>query len=481
MPGYTEPFMFIDGAAVNAKGAPRIDIVNPANEEIIGSAPVLEAEKAAAVVAAAERGFAAWSGTSPWKRSSVLLAIAANLKRSVDEIAQAATLESGKPLSDARSEVLNAAEHFEWFAGECRRSYGYTVTGRLPESRIRIEHSPVGVVLALTPWNFPVSMAARKLAMALAAGCSVILRPSELVPASASLLVKCCHEGGLPDGAVNLVLGMPDTSVAPFMAIPAVRKVSFTGSTPVGKLLMRQSAETVKRVTMELGGHAPVIVMPDTDIDAAATAAAKAKFRNSGQVCVSPSRFFVHEDVAERFTGRMVEVARQQTLGDGFDAQVTMGPLITARHRDRAQSIVDDARSKGATVAIGGGRPSHLNRGYFFEPTVLTNVSEESMILSEEPFSPIAPVLPFRHVDEAVERANALEFGLSAYVFTNSLTLANDIADRLEVGICGINTFAAGLPELPFGGVKQSGFGREGGAEGIWEFLNPKMVHAILA
>lgn len=481
MPTYTEPFMFIDGAVVTMTAAPRIDIVNPADEEVIGSAPALEAGKAIDVVAAAERGFAAWSRTSPWKRSNVLLAIAANLKRSADEIAQTATFESGKPFADAKGEVLNAAEHFEWFAGECRRTYGYTVTGRAPESRIRIEYSPVGVVLALTPWNFPISMAARKLAMALAAGCSVILRPSELVPASASLLVKCCHEGGLPNGAVNLVIGLPDTSVAPFMAIPAVRKVSFTGSTPVGKLLMRQSAETVKRVTMELGGHAPVIVMPDTDVEAAATAAAKAKFRNSGQVCVSPSRFFVHQDIADRFTGRMIEVARSQMLGGGFDDEVTMGPLITNRHRDRAQGIVDDARSKGATVATGGGKPSHLNRGYFFEPTVLTNVPETASILGDEPFAPIAPVLPFKHLDEAVERANALEYGLSAYVFTNSLTAANDIADRLEVGICGINTFAAGLPELPFGGIKQSGFGREGGAEGIWEFLNPKMVHAALA
>lgn len=478
--GYTQPFMFIDGAPVTDTNAARIDIVNPAIEEIIGSAPTLEAKRADEVVSAAERGFAVWSKTSPWKRSNVLLAIAANLKKNIDEIAASVTLESGKPLADSKAEVLNSAEHFEWFAGECRRTYGYTVTGRQEESRIRIEYSPVGVVLALTPWNFPISMAARKLAMALAAGCSVILRPSELVPASASLLVKYCHEGGLPNGAVNLVIGMPDASVAPFMPIPAVRKVSFTGSTPVGKLLIRQSAETVKRVTMELGGHAPVIVMPDVDVEAVATAAAKGKFRNSGQVCVSPSRFFVHEDIAQEFTARMIAVAQSQKLGGGMDASVTMGPMITARHRDRAQAIVDDARSKGAKVVAGGGRPAHLDCGYFFEPTVLTNVPDDALILSEEPFSPIAPILPFRHVDEAIERANALEFGLSSYVFTKSLTDANRIADQLEVGICGVNTFAAGLPELPFGGVKQSGFGREGGAEGIWEFLNPKMVHTIL-
>jgi succinate-semialdehyde dehydrogenase/glutarate-semialdehyde dehydrogenase len=473
--------MFIGGSVVAETSAPRIDVVNPATEETIGAAPTASATEIEAVLAAAERGFRDWSAIKPFRRALILQRAAALLRERADEIAATATLESGKPLVEAKAEALNAAEHFEWFAGEGRRVYGYTVDGRLPESRIRVEFSPVGVVLALTPWNFPVSMGARKIAMALAAGCSVILRPNELVPASASLLVRACHEAGLPDGAVNMVVGPPEASVAPLMAAAAVRKVSFTGSTPVGKLLIRQSAETVKRITMELGGHAPVIVMPDVNVEKVATAAAKAKFRNSGQVCVSPSRFFVHESIAKEFSAKIVSVAKAQRLGDGFDPAVDMGPLITAKHREKAEALVEDARAKGAKVTAGGGRPNGFNRGYFFEPTVLQDVPPSARILTDEPFAPIAPIMPFSRVDEAIERSNALEYGLSAYVFTHSLADANVIADRLEVGICGVNTFAAGLPELPFGGVKQSGFGREGGAEGIWEFMNPKMIHAVIA
>jgi succinate-semialdehyde dehydrogenase/glutarate-semialdehyde dehydrogenase len=317
--------------------------------------------------------------------------------------------------------------------------------------------------------------------MALAAGCSVIVRPAEEGPACVTALVRCCHDAGLPPGAVNLLFGSPEAVVVPLMANPVVRQVSFTGSTRVGQLLVQQSAQTVKRLTMELGGHAPFIVLEDADIDKAAAAAVTARMRCAGQVCSAPSRFFVAESVSSAFTGKMATLARALKVGNGMEDGVQMGPLATGRQLQRAQRLVADARSKGAKLVCGGGRPGGLNHGYFFEPTILTDVARDATIMHEEPFTPIAAIVPVASAEEAVTRANEVEFGLAAYVFSRSGNAIDQVTAELQAGVIGVNTVAVALPEAPFGGVKQSGYGREGGVEGIHDFLNAKFVHRVRA
>jgi succinate-semialdehyde dehydrogenase/glutarate-semialdehyde dehydrogenase len=469
--------LFIDGTAIDTTGTDRFEVLNPATEETLGSVPSAGPAEVEAALAAAQRGFAAWRRVTPWERSAVLRRIADLLRERQEPIARLLTMEIGKPLGEARAELATSAEYFDYCADEARRLLGHTLDGRTSGARFEISHEPVGVVLALAAWNFPVSLASRKLAMALAAGCSVILRPAEEAPACAAELVRCCHDGGLPNGAVNLLFGSPEQVVAPLMAAPAVRKLSFTGSTRVGQLLMRQAADTVKRITMELGGHAPFIVLPDADIEKAASAAVGGKFRNAGQVCTSPSRFFVHDAVADAFTRTFVAKAQALRLGDGLDDGVAMGPLATARQRERAERLVEDALGKGAHAATGGRRPASLNRGYFFEPTVLTDLPDDAAILSEEPFAPIAAVVRCASAEDAIARANAIEFGLAGYLFAKSKIAIDQVTRGLEVGVLGVNTTVVAVPEAPFGGIKQSGFGREGGAEGVREYLNTKFVH----
>jgi succinate-semialdehyde dehydrogenase / glutarate-semialdehyde dehydrogenase len=473
--------LFIDGRSIANSSADRFEVINPANEEPLGDVPAAGAAEVEASLAAAERGLAAWRDVRPWHRSALLRRIAALIRDRAENIALLLTLEIGKPLSEARAEVNVAAEYFDWCADESRQPIGLLAEGRTPGSRYSVTHEPVGVVLALTAWNFPISLASRKLAMALAAGCSVILRPAEEAPACIGELVRCCHDAGLPNGAVNLLFGTPEAVIEPLMAAPSVRKVSFTGSTRVGQILIRQSAQTVKRLTMELGGHAPFIVLEDADIEKAAAAALMGRLRNAGQVCTSPSRFFVHEAHLEAFVDRMAEGARATRLGDGRQEEVHMGPLATERQRDRAERLVADARDKGAHIAYGGGRPAHLNRGFFFEPTIMTQLSDDTAVLSEEPFSPLAAVVPVSGPDEAIARSNAVEFGLAAYVFGRSEKAIDYVTSRLETGVIGVNNIAVAVPEMPFGGVKQSGFGREGGPHGIKEYLNVKFIHNLSA
>ena len=473
--------LFIDGQAVTKSSADRIEVLNPATEETLGDVPAAGRAEVQAALAAAERGFLLWRDVRPWERAALLRRIAALIRERSETIALLLTLEVGKPLAEARAEVGVSAEYFDWCADEARRPLGLLADGRATGSRYVVTHEPVGVVLALTAWNFPISLASRKLAMALAAGCSVILRPAEEAPGCVAELVRCCHEAGLPNGAVNLLFGTPEAIVEPLMAAPTVRKVSFTGSTRVGQLLIRQSAQTVKRLTMELGGHAPFIVLEDADIDKAAAAALTGRLRNAGQVCTSPSRFFVHEAHVAAFLDRMTEGARATRLGDGREKGVQMGPLATLRQRDRAERLVADARQKGARIVFGGSRPAHLNRGFFFEPTIMTDLSADAAVLSEEPFSPLAAVVPVSGPEEAIARANALEFGLAAYVFGRSNKAIEHVTSRLEAGVIAVNNIAVAVPEMPFGGVKQSGFGREGGPEGIREYLNAKFVHEVSA
>ncbi|HEX2801189.1 MAG TPA: NAD-dependent succinate-semialdehyde dehydrogenase [Phenylobacterium sp.] len=469
--------LYVAGERIGRTAQPTFEVINPANEEVLGSAPTAGPDEIAAAVAGAERALAVWSGVSALDRSNVLRRIATLLRERAESIATLMTLEIGKPIAEARGEVMSAAEYFDWAAEETRRIEGYELGARVAESRYLVRHEPVGIVLALTAWNYPVILPARKLAMALAAGCPVILRPAEEAPACVTALVACCHEAGLPPGAVSLLLGPPEAVVEPLMAEPKVRKVSFTGSTRVGQILIRQSAQTVKRLTLELGGHAPFLVLEDADVSKAAAAAALGKFRNAGQVCTAPSRFYVHEKVCGEFSERMTALAAGLRLGEGVDPAVQMGPLATARQRDRAERLVEDARAKGARLLCGGLRPQAFNRGFFFEPTVMSEVPPDAQLMTEEPFCPVAAITAFSDLDQAVAQANASEFGLAAYVF--SRREGEDVARRLEAGVVGLNTVAVAAPEAPFGGVKQSGFGREGGREGVQDYLSAKFVHAV--
>jgi succinate-semialdehyde dehydrogenase/glutarate-semialdehyde dehydrogenase len=471
--------LYINGVEIDKTASGRIEVINPATEEVLGSAPSAGPHEVSAAVEAAQRGFEVWKRTTPYERSLILRKIGGLIRERTEELVTLVTLEIGKTKAESRIEVTACAEYFEWAAEEARRLGGYFRSGRAPDTRHEVSHEPVGIVLALAAWNYPVILASRKLAMALAAGCSVIVRPAEEGPACVAALIRCCHDAGIPPGVVNLLFGSPEAVVEPLMANPAIRQVSFTGSTRVGQLLVQQSAQTVKRLTMELGGHAPFIVLEDADIGKAAAAAVTARLRCAGQVCSAPGRFFVQASVSGAFTDQMVKLSRAVKVGNGMEDGVQMGPLATGRQLQRTQRLVADARAKGAKLACGGGRPGGLNHGYFFEPTILTDLSPDAAVLHEEPFSPIAAVVPVGSAEEAITRANEVEFGLAAYVFGKSGNALDMVAAELQAGVIGVNTVAVATPEAPFGGVKQSGYGREGGIEGIHDFLNAKFVHRV--
>jgi succinate-semialdehyde dehydrogenase/glutarate-semialdehyde dehydrogenase len=474
-----QPALLIAGSQIDRTTSGVFDVVDPATEEKLGSAPLAGKEEVDAALQAAQSAFAIWRHSLPVQRYDVLNRIGAMLRERVEILATLLTREIGKPLAESRGEVVAAAEYFEWCAQEARRASVKVRAGRVAGSTLEVSYEPVGIVLALTAWNYPVILAARKLAMALAAGCSVILRPAEEGPACVAALVQCCQDAGLPPGTVNLLFGSPEAVVEPLMASPLVRKLSFTGSTRVGQLLIRQSAATVKRVTMELGGHAPFIVLDDADLDKAAQAAVGGKFRNAGQVCTAPSRFFVHQSVAREFTDKMAKFAGMLRLGNGLHDGVQMGPLATARQRERTERLVADARARDARLVTGGSRPKDHSRGYFFEPTIISNLAEDCALLHEEPFGPVAAIVPVASIEEAIARSNALEFGLAAYLFTRSRESIERVTAEIEAGVMGVNTTAAALAEAPFGGIKQSGFGREGGEDCLRDFQNAKFVHRL--
>jgi succinate-semialdehyde dehydrogenase / glutarate-semialdehyde dehydrogenase len=469
--------LFIGDREIQHTASGRFEIIDPATEEILGSAPLAGKDEVDAAISAAHIGLVVWRRSVPMERSDALKRVAALLRERLESIATLLTLEIGKPLAEARGEVISSAEYFEWCAQEALRASVSSRPGRVAGSTLEVTYEPVGIVLALTAWNYPVILAARKLAMALAAGCSVILRPAAEGPACVAALVQCCRDAGLPPGTVNLLFGDPRAVVEPLMASPLVRKVSFTGSTRVGQMLIRQSSATVKRLTMELGGHAPFIVLEDADVHKAAQAAVFGKFRNAGQVCTSPSRFFVHESISAAFTDRMTELATSLRIGNGMNADVQMGPLTTENQRQRAERLVADSRQKGAHIECGGSRPKAHQRGYFFEPTIISHLTDDAAVLCEEPFAPIAAIVPVASAQEAIVRSNALEFGLAAYLFTRSRDYIERVTAEIEAGVIGVNTTTAALAEAPFGGVKQSGFGREGGEDCLRDFQNAKFVH----
>ena len=473
---YHKPALFIGDSWRQATSGKRQEVINPANEEVLGEAPAADAADVAEAIATAEDGFKLWSRTHGWERGKVLRAIARRIDARRAELAMALTLEVGRPLAQSDGEVQSALEQFDWFAGEAERLFGENIPSRQGGTLI-IGHEPVGVVAAFTAWNFPINLPARKIAPALAAGCSIILRPSEQTPSTSRILVECCLEGGVPPEAIQLVSGNAAEISDAIMASPIVRKISLTGSTAVGKQLLAKAAATVKRSSMELGGHSPVIVCDDVDAEAVAMLCGQFKFRNAGQVCISPNRFYVHESVAPAFKKTFVAFAESLKLGDGRDPNTTMGPLTTRRQLDRIEALSAETEASGARLLTGGRRPTATNKGYFFSPTVFENVPDDARIMHDEPFGPVAPVNTFSDIDEAIARANDTEYGLAAYVFTRDLGRAQYLSASIHSGMVGVNTFAVAHAEAPFGGVDYSGMGREGGRQAIHDYLNIKLSH----
>jgi succinate-semialdehyde dehydrogenase/glutarate-semialdehyde dehydrogenase len=471
---YTDLALYIGGGWLNGTGRDGEDVINPASGSPLARLPHASTGDLDQALAAAQQGFQVWRATSAYDRAKVLRKAANLVRERAEAIAGIMTQEQGKVLAESRLEVLVTADIIEWFAEEGRRSYGRVVPGRVKGTRQLVVQEPVGVVAAFTPWNFPTLTPARKIGAALAAGCSIILKASEETPGACVELVRCFVDAGLPPGVVNLVFGVPANVSEHLIASDIVRKISFTGSVPVGKHLAGLAAKGMKRATMELGGHSPVVVFGDADPEKTADTIAAFKYRNAGQVCISPTRFYVQEPVYNRFLKRFTEFANAIKLGDGLETGTTMGPLANARRLDAMEAIVNDSKSRGGKIVTGGKR--HGNQGYFFEPTVVTDIPDDCRLMTVEPFGPIAPIVTFKTFDEVVERANSLEYGLAAYAFTSSTQTATAIGDALESGMVGVNSVMISTPETPFGGVKESGYGHEGGIEGLEAYTNRKFI-----
>ena len=476
----TTPSLLIGGEFRRHTGEAPIEVVNPCTEEVLWTAPAAGRDEIAEALHHARAALPAWSAVHGWERAKVLRGIARAMERRKAELMRALSLEIGRPIAQSEGEVLIAIEQFDWFAGEAERLFGETIPSR-QGGRLSAVPEPVGIVAAFTAWNFPINLLARKIAPALAAGCPIICRPSEQTPLTSTLIAEACVEGGAPAGVVQMLHGPAEAVTHALMEADEVRKISLTGSTRVGKLLLAEAAKTVKRASMELGGHAPVVVCEDADVDAAAAQCAAFKFRNAGQVCISPNRFYVHESLSERFIEGMVSAAAALVLGDSQDPATTMGPLTLASQRDRVEALAAETVADGARCVTGGSRPAKRNKGFFFEPTVLAEVPNESRIMREEPFGPLAPIATFRDLDDAIERANSTPYGLAAYGFTASQSKAVALSDRLHAGMVGINTFMVAHAEAPFGGVDHSGMGREGGRQAINDYLNVKLTHLVPA
>lgn len=468
--------LYIDGKWRPAQAGGQREVFDPATEEIVGTIPAAQAEDLDAALAAAARGLTTWRATSPWRRSAVLRGVADLIRARQNDIARVMSTETGKPLAEAKAETGAAADQFEWYAEETKRIYGQTIEARSPDTRMQVRYEPVGVVAAFPAWNFPALLPARKIAAALGAGCSLIVKPASEAPGSCMALVQACHDADLPAGVLNLVTGDSSFISEYLIRSPVVRKISLTGSVPVGKKLLKLCADGMKKASMELGGHAPVLVFADADVAYAAEASARSKFRNCGQVCISPSRFYVHDSVYEEFCEVFTRVAKSLKIGPGLDERSEVGPLANRRGLEHALDLIADARRQGARLLAGGGCPAGFTRGFFLEPTVLADVPDSARIMSDEPFVPIAPITRFGSFDEAIARANALPFGLAGYVFSTSLRTSTLASEALEVGMVGVNEMLLASAEMPFGGVKESGIGREGGALGIKDYLEAKFI-----
>ncbi len=467
--------MLIGGQWQQAASGRSIAVEDPASGAVIASVPAGEAVDASAAIEAAQEALPAWRRRTAGERADLLERWHALIIAHVSDLARIMTAEQGKPLAEAEGEIRYAASFVTWFAQEGRRVGGHDIPAPTPDRRIMVMKQPVGVCAAITPWNFPAAMITRKCAPALAAGCTVVVKPSELTPFTALALGKLAQMAGIPAGVFNIVTGMPEGIGGELTANPIVRKLSFTGSTRVGALLMRQSADTIKRLSLELGGNAPFIVFDDADLDAAVAGAMVSKFRNAGQTCVCANRILVQDGIHDAFVAKLGEAVQALRVGHGFAPGVTIGPLINAAATAKVQAHLDNALGLGATIAASSPAPQQDAR--FAAPTLLTGATPQMALANEETFGPLAPVFRFTHEDEALDLANATPFGLASYFYTNDLHRAWRVAEALEFGMVGLNTGALAMEMAPFGGVKQSGLGREGGREGIEEYLEPKAFH----
>ncbi len=471
---YTDTKLLIDGEWRDGQGGRTIPVIDPATGDEIGTVAHAVREDLDAALAAAERGFATWSKVSAFERSKIMRRAADLLRARKDHIAWLMTREQGKPLAEAGVEIMAAADIIDWFAEEARRTYGQIVPARAANVRQVVTKEPVGPVAAFTPWNFPINQVVRKLSAALATGCSIIVKAPEETPASPAELIRAFQDAGVPAGVIGLVFGVPAEISEYLIPHPVIRKISFTGSTPIGKQLAALAGLHMKRVTMELGGHAPAIVLDDADLAKAVKALAGSKLRNAGQVCISPTRFLVQRNAFDGFVDGFVDAFRATKVGNGLEADTQMGPLANERRIPALEALIQDAVDRGAELRTGGRRIG--NTGNFFEPTVLANVPTDARLMNEEPFGPLAIINRIETLDEAIAEANRLPFGLAAYAFTSSLEAEHRLSTEIEAGMTTINHIGLSLPEVPFGGIKDSGYGVEGGSEATEAYLITKFV-----
>ncbi|PUA17661.1 NAD-dependent succinate-semialdehyde dehydrogenase [Glaciimonas sp. PCH181] len=477
---YAEHGLLLGGAWRTASDGATLASINPATEEHLGVIPQASATDVSEAISCAASGFDKMRALTAWERSALLRRVANLVRDRADILGRLVALETGKPIAQSVGEAIASAESLDWFADEARRIFGLSYESRVKGNRYLVHFEPIGVVAAFTPWNFPLLLLARKMAPALAAGNSVIVRPSVEAAGATMALVRCFTDAGFPDGSVNLLVGKANTITPVIMDDRRVAKISFTGSVAIGRQIVEQSAKTLKRVTMELGGHAPVIVHSDADIDAFAAQAALAKFRNAGQVCASPTRFYIHESIFDKAAAALVERTKSLKMGDPMNQATDLGPLTTGRRREAIERLIDEAVGDGAKILTGGMRSTSLPRGYYYEPTLVANPGAHTGLMNDEPFGPVGTLTPFSTMDEVITEANRLPFALAAYVFTRSLRKTHETTERLQAGVIGVNTFVAATAETPFGGSKDSGFGREGGPTAIREYLDTKFLNIAL-
>lgn len=476
--------MFIDGKWVDAQNGGTWDVINPATGALVQTVPFGGAEETLAAIDAAVRAQLAWAARTPYERAPILNRVAAIMRERGDELARVTTQECGKPIIEARGEWRLSADLYEWFAEEGKRLYGRTIPSRIPNKRFMTQIVPLGVVGAITAWNFPILLISRKVSAAIAAGNTVVARPSEFTPLTAMLLMEILQEAGLPEGVVNLVNGDPAAQAETLLKHPKVRKVSFTGSQRVGKILMQHAAAGLKKLSLELGGSAPVIILPDADPVAAAKVSVAAKFRNNGQVCISPTRFYVHHEIAEEYIDAVQAEMEALNVGNGLDEATRVGPMITMQARERIEGVVTRAVESGARLVMGGKRPeagSALEKGSFFAPTLLLGLDDDMEIVRNEVFGPVMMVQTFLDLDEALRRANDTPYGLAAFVYGRDMNMLTKAWEGLHFGIIGVNDMVPATAEAPFGGVKESGMGRENSIEGIMEYVEVKSIAIALS